>query len=291
MRRRGHLHFGSVHSVAVVFMLLVGACGDDDSQTNTDAGSSGKGGDDGDNGGRGGNGGSSGGTAGGGAGSSGGGAGNAGSGGALGSGTLVEGRQCRTTAECGPGLACTRMAIGTSGVLICARPCEMDGQCMSGEECLSPFTGLARDAHCVDFVDEAFAYCGVGETSGCGENRICLYVGDFTVGICVNFCTTDPNFDAGIEGVGPTCPTAGQACVSGLLQEEELGICGVEVGNDEECGIETGKFCTGANLCAPDDFEDENSLAHCREDCTETDACSRGGSCTATDQGLSYCKK
>ena len=297
MSKRAHLSFGKMSPVAVIVVgLLAVACGDDDggNPSEGDAGA-GKGGSEAGTGSPSGGRGGSTATAGtggrGGAGTSGRGAG---TGGTTGSGTIQEGRQCGTptTGACAEGLACIDMLAVQTPVKICARPCTATGnECPSGEVCDSPYTNLARDAHCINQVDAPYEICGVGETSDCAGERFCLYFPRSTLGLCVNFCATDPTQDAGIAGLPLACPDAAQQCVSGVVAEEAIGVCGSEVARDAECGIDTGRFCMGDDVCAPDNPDDEMSLQHCRENCTETNTCAGGGTCTEVDPELSYCRK
>jgi hypothetical protein len=215
----------------------------------------------------------------------------------LGSGDLTEGDQCTTTAECGSGMACVTAAVGQQAVRICARPCAADTDCgksdaggAGNEVCDSPYTNLAKDAHCINFEPAAYAYCGVGETAACGGDRACLYFPNSTIGVCVNLCATDPTKDAGIDGLAAMCSNS-QACVSGVVEDPAVGVCGAQVKRDAECGIEKGIFCSGTDICVPDDLNMDMGPQHCREDCTDAGTCTAGGACTAVRNLFSYCKK
>lgn len=290
MSKHAHLSFGLIGAVTALFLLTAIGCGDDDGGGNKDAGTSGKGG-------------SGGATAGsssaGKSGSSGGGGSTAGAGGAAtGTGSLGEGDQCTTTADCGSGLTCLTAAVGQTAVRICARNCAQDTDCGKSdaggkgtEICDSPYTNLARDAHCINLEPDAFAYCGVGETSACDGDRACLYFPNQTIGVCVDLCATDPTMDAGIEGLPAMCSTAGLKCISNVVENDAIGVCGKEVPRDGECGIEMGIFCTGTDICVPDDLNADEGPQHCREDCTMTNMCASGGACTAVRNLFKYCKK
>jgi hypothetical protein len=288
MSKRAHLSFGLIGPVGALLLLAVVGCGDDDSPS--DAGTSGKGGG-------GGSGGQTAGSSSAGKGGSSSGS-TAGAGGAsLGTGDLLEGDQCTTTAECGPGTACVTAAVGQQAVRVCARPCTEDTDCgksdaggKGAEVCDSPYTQLARDAHCINFEPDAYAYCGVGETAACDGDRACLYFPNSTIGVCVNLCATDPTQDAGIEGLAASCASS-QACVSGVVENEAVGVCGSQVARDAECGIEKGIFCSGTDICVPDDLNVDEGPQHCREDCTDTNSCTSGGACTAVRTLFKYCKK
>jgi hypothetical protein len=286
MSKRAHLSFGLIGPVGALLLLAIGGCGDDDSAN--DAGTSGKGG----------GGGSGGQTAGSSsAGRSGSSGSSAGAGGALGTGSLLEGDQCMTTAECGSGTACVTAAVGQQAVRICARPCAVDTDCGKSdaggkgtEVCDSPYTNLAKDAHCINFQPDAYAYCGVGETAACDGDLACLYFPRSTIGVCVNLCAADPTQDAGVEGLVASCSNS-QACVSGVVENKAVGVCGSQVARDAECGIEKGIFCSGTDICVPDDLNADTSPEHCREDCTDTGSCTSGGACTAVGTLFKYCKK
>jgi hypothetical protein len=295
MSKHAHLSFGLIGPVAAMLLLTASGCGDDDGGGNKDAGTSGKGG----------GGGETAGSSGGGKGGSGGSGGStAGAGGAMtGSGTLGEGDQCTTTMECGTGLTCIAAKVGGTNVRICARSCAQDTDCGKSdaggkgtEVCDSPYTMLARDAHCINLEPDAFAYCGVGETSACDGDRACLYFPNSTIGVCVDLCATDPTMDAGLEGLPAMCPAGGNLkCVSNVVENPAVGVCGTQVALGGECGIETGVFCSGTDICVPDDLNADEGPQHCREDCTDTNACAGGGTCSAVmSQGrllFRYCKK
>jgi hypothetical protein len=291
MSKHAHLSFGLIGPVAAMLLLTTIGCGDDDGGGSKDAGTSGKGGGGGETAGSssGGKGGSSGGTAG----------KTAGTGGATGSGMLGEGDQCTTTNECGAGLTCITAAVQQTPVRICARSCAMDGDCGKSdaggkgtEVCDSPYTELARDAHCINLEPDAFAYCGVGETSACDNDRACLYFPNSTIGVCVDLCAADPTMDAGIEGLPAMCPAGGNLkCVPNVVANDAVGVCGTQVAKDAECGIEMGIFCSGTDICVPDDLNADEGPQHCREDCTDTNACTGGGTCTAVRNLFRYCKK
>jgi hypothetical protein len=289
MRKRAHLSFGQIGPVGALLLLAVVGCGDDDSPN--DAGTSGKGG----------GGGSGGQTAGSSSAGRGGSSGaTAGAGGVTGTGDLLEGDQCTATAECGPGTVCVTAAVGQQAVRVCARPCtaateatdcgKSDAGGKGTEVCDSPYTELARDAHCINLQPDAYAYCGVGETAACDGDRACLYFPQSTIGVCVNLCAVDPTQDAGIEGLAATCSNS-QACVSGVVENEAVGVCGSQVARDAECGIEKGIFCSGTDICVPDDLNADEGPQHCREDCTESSSCTSGGACTAVRNLFKYCKK
>lgn len=286
MSKRAHLSFGRIVPVTAILLLAI-ACGDDDGGGGKDAGASGKGG---------GGGAVAGSSAAGKSGSSG---GSAGASGQTGSGKLTEGDQCKSTAECAAGLTCLTATVQGTPVLICARLCQDDSGCGksdaggAGEElCLSPYTGLAKDAHCINFEPEAFSYCGVGYTAACDGDRQCLYFPNQTIGICVDLCTVDPTQDAGSD-VPRTCPTASRSCVPDVVADEAVGVCGKQAGRDAECGIELGIFCetSGTDICVPDDLNADEGPQHCREDCTEAGTCKGGGACTAVSNQFAYCKK
>jgi hypothetical protein len=283
MSKRAHLSFGLVGCIAVGFAVLVSTgCGDDSKPSD---GSSGKGGQGGAAGGS--ASGGSGGKAGGSAGST------AGAGGAQGGmGTREEGDQCMSTADCGMGLSCVAAEVQQTPIRICARPCTSASQCGS-ESCASPYTELAKDSICINTEPAPFGLCGAGVTAVCGGGRVCLYFQQSTVGVCVNLCALDPTKDAGIDAISQTCPVAGQSCISGIVDDggaNEVGLCGVEVERDAECGLDTGKLCKGSDICVPDNFNDDNSPQHCREDCSKMGTCTAGGTCTVF-QDITYCKK
>jgi hypothetical protein len=288
------LSFGLIGPATAVMLVAWSGCGDDDSPK--DAGTAGKGGGEASGNSGGGKGGSSGSTSTAGTGG--------GSGAPTGTGTKLEGDQCATTPECGMGLTCVATRIQTSqglvGVNVCARACAQTMECKGGaggkgdEECLSPYTMLARDAHCINFEPDAFAICGIGETAACDGERRCLYFPDSTIGVCVDLCAQDPTQDAGVEGL-VTCPGS-QKCVPNVVANDALGVCGTSGPRDQSCGIEMGIFCTGTDICIPDDINAETGPEHCREDCTDTNACSSGGVCTKLSDpsgtvSFSYCKK
>lgn len=290
MSKRAHLSFRRIVPFIAMSLIAFTACGDDDSSK--DAGTAGKGG--GDEAGKsgssaGGKGGS--GAAGGSAGASGASAGSGGASGATGTGSLVEGDQCKTTAECGTGMVCLNAIVGQTPVKICARHCTPETeQADCGDEICDSYTNRVADAHCINLEPAPFSICGVGETSACGGDRACLYFQNSTIGVCVDPCATDPSQDAGIDGLKAMCPS-GQMCIAGVADSDAVGICGTEAKRDEVCGIEMGKFCTGADICVPDNTSDMNSVEHCREDCTESGKCTSGGTCTAVRDAFSYCKK
>lgn len=291
MSKHAHLSFGLIAPVTAMLLLTFTGCGDDDGG-DKDAGASGKGGGGGETAGSS-SAGKSGSSA---AGSSG---AKAGAGGAAtGSGMLTEGDQCTTTAECGTGLTCVTAAVGQTAVRVCARSCAQDTDCGKSdaggkgtELCDSPYTNLARDAHCINLEPDAFAYCGVGETSACDGDRACLYFPNSTIGVCVDLCATDPTMDAGLEGLPAMCPSSSLKCVSNVVENPAVGVCGTQVARDGECGIEMGIFCSGTDICVPDDLASDEGPQHCREDCTDTNACMSGGACTAVRNQFRYCKK
>ena len=283
MSKRAHLSFGLIGFLALGFTVLGGTgCGDDSDKPSE--GGSGKGGDDG----------AAGTTAGGGAaGKAGGSAGStAGAGGITGMGSREEGDQCMTTVDCMPGLQCVPARVGQVAIRICGRPCTSNSMCGS-ETCASPYTQNPKDSICIKTEPAPFALCGAGVTAVCGGDRVCLYFQDSTVGVCVDLCALDPTKDAGLDGLPAMCPVPGQSCISGIVDDggaEAVGLCGTEVGRDAECGLDSGKLCKGSDICVPDDFKDENSPQHCREDCEKTGMCTGGGTCTVY-QGITYCKK
>jgi hypothetical protein len=282
MSKHAHLSFGLVGCIAVGFAVLVSTgCGDDEgSPTDGASGKGGEGGAAGDSAG------SSGGKAGGGAGSAGGAAGE------TGSGSLEEGDQCMTTAMCGTGLSCVPARVGQVAIRICARPCTSPSQCGS-ESCASPYTMMPKDNICINTEPAPFALCGAGVTAVCGGDRVCLYFSQSTVGVCVDLCALDPTKDAGFDDLPLTCPVAGQTCIGGIVDDggaEAVGLCGTEVDRDAECGLDSGKLCKGTDICVPDDFMDDESPQHCREDCSKAGTCTSGGMCTVY-QEITYCKK
>lgn len=284
MSERAHLSFGLISPFGALLLLAIVGCGDDDGPN--DAGTSGKGG--------GGGGGESAGSSS--AGKSGSSGGSAGAGGAQGTGDLPEGDQCEATTECEPGTVCVTAAVGQQPVGICARPCAADTDCGKSdaggkgiEVCASPFTNLKKDAHCINFEPDAYATCGVGVTAACDSDRACLYAPRSTIGLCVDLCATDPTQDAGVEGL-VSCSNS-QMCVSGIVEDDAVGVCGSQVARDAECGIEKGIFCSGTDICVPDDLNARTSPQHCREDCTDTGSCTAGGACTTVPNLFKYCKK
>jgi hypothetical protein len=287
MSKRAHLSFGLI-APAILFLAI--ACGDDDTGAK-DGGPSTSG--------KGGGGGQTAGSSAGKGGSSGkgGAGGSSGGSGQTGSGDLTEGDQCTTTAECGTGLTCLTAAVQNTTVRICARSCADDTACGKSdaggagmEICDSPYTGLAKDAHCINFEPDAYAFCGVGFTAACDKDRACLYFPSQTIGICVDLCSIDPSQDAG-PGVSATCPVSSQACVPGIVSQDSIGVCGKQAARDAECGIEMGIFCSGTDICVPDDLNADEGPQHCREDCTDTNKCTSGGACTSVSNRFSYCKK
>ncbi|HKU40829.1 MAG TPA: hypothetical protein VJR89_21860 [Polyangiales bacterium] len=288
MSKRAHLSFGLVVPLVSLLSLIGVGCGDDDGGDGTTAGKGGSGGSSGDSAGSG---------DGAKAGSSGGAAGSAaGAGGAAtGMGNRPEGAGCMSTAQCSPGLTCTVQAVGEIGVRVCARPCTASDQCGS-ELCASPFTERPQDAICINTEPAPFAYCGPGATAVCGgpPGRRCLFFTDSTVGVCVDLCQLDPTKDAGLaeEMIPEKCAIAGQTCISGIVDDNGanvVGLCGVEVDRGAECGLEMGKLCKGTDICLPDNFMDDESPQHCREDCGTTGKCTGPGTCM-TFQDISYCK-
>jgi hypothetical protein len=283
MSKRAHLSFGLVGSIAIGLWVLAGSgCGDDDKPS---GGSGGKGGD---NSAAGSSAAGSSGKAGGSAGST---AGAAGA--ATGMGSLEEGDQCMTTAECGSGLTCTVQAVSRTPVRVCARPCTTGSNTCESESCASPFTQQAKDTICVNTEPQPFALCGAGVTAICGGDRVCLYFQNSTVGVCVDLCALDPTKDAGLDDLPLMCPIAAQSCIGGIVDDggaNVVGLCGLEVDRDGECGLETGKLCKGTDICVPDDTKVDASPQHCREDCSKAGMCTSGGACTAY-QDITYCKK
>jgi hypothetical protein len=287
MSKHAHLSFSLI---GPAILLLAIACGDDDGGAK-DGGTPTAG--------KGGGGGATAGSSAAGKGGSSGGSSTAGTAGAAtGTGDLTEGDQCTTTAACGTGLTCITAEVQNTSVLICARVCADDSACGKSdaggagmEICDSPYTGLARDAHCINFEPDAYAYCGVGFTAACDKDRACLYFPNQTIGICVDLCATDPTQDAGIADLPAACPTAAQACVPGVVANDAIGVCGKQAALDAECGIEMGIFCSGTDICVPDDLNADEGPQHCRADCTDTGACSSGGVCTTVSMRFAYCKK
>jgi hypothetical protein len=226
------------------------------------------------------------GRAGGGAGSS------AGASGALGMGSLEEGDQCTTTAECGMGMACVAAKVQNIPIRICGRPCTSPAQC--GSENCGSYSGMPKDSICINTEPAPFALCGVGVTAACGGTRQCLYFQDSTVGFCVDLCALDPTKDAGLEeDIAAMCPIASQSCIGGIVDDNganAVGLCGTEVARDAECGLDEGKLCKGSDICVPEDFNDPKSVQHCREDCSKMGTCTSGGACTVF-QDITYCKK
>jgi hypothetical protein len=80
-----------------------------------------------------------------------------------------------------------------------------------------------------------------------------------------------------------------------VVANDAVGVCGSEAKRDGVCGTEMGIFCTGTDICIPDDLEADEGPQHCREDCTTSKACSSGGVCTTVgttaSTRFSYCKK
>jgi hypothetical protein len=152
---------------------------------------------------------------------------------------------------------------------------------------------MPKDSICINTEPAPFALCGAGVTAVCGGERVCLYFQQSTVGVCVDLCALDPTKDAGLEGLPLMCPIATQMCIGGIVDDggaDAVGLCGTEVARDAECGLETGKLCKGTDICVPDDFNNEDSAQHCREDCSKTGMCMTGGVCTVF-QDITYCKK
>lgn len=291
MSKRAHLSFGLVGPMAAVLLLAFAACGDDDDSGTKDAGAAGKSGG-------GGSpsttGGKSGGTAT--AAGSGGRAATAGSGGS--EDLLTEGDQCTTSTDCETGLTCVVAFVDESTpVRICARACVTNADCGkvdaggAGMETCDGYTDRDADKHCINLEPDAWAPCGVGYTSLCDNKRSCLYFPQRTVGVCADLCQTDPTMDAGVSDVPAMCP-AGDMCVPGIVAPETVGVCGKLGARDALCDQEKGEFCSGTDLCVPDDLNADTGPQHCLEDCTDTQKCSGGGTCvTVAAAGVRYCKK
>ena len=287
MSKRTHLSFRRVVPVIASSLIALSGCGGDD-ESPKDGGVAGKAGEAATAGSSAGKGGSSGGGAGGASGSSG-----RGAAGATGSGSGAEGEECMTTADCGMGLACVISAITEdTGIRVCARPCSPATEATDcGSESCESDTGRAQDAHCRNYEPAPFAICGPGATAACGGQRTCLFLPDAPIGICVDVCALDPSKDAGVDGpLLEKCPGT-QTCISDIVDQAGVGICGTEVKRDEVCGIEMGKFCPASDICFPDDPTNDDSPQHCREDCTKSGMCTMGGTCTAYRNLFSYCKK
>jgi hypothetical protein len=281
-----HLSLRLVRAVAVVGYFAAAACGDDDGSGGDGTGGTG-GENEAGNGARSGNGGS------GGSSPAAGGGGTAGgtTGPMTGAGDRPEGAPCNSVADCESSLACVLMEIPDGRVRVCARGCTDAAECTEGERCESPFTDLPADRHCINYKADPYDECGVADTSLCADPRECLYFEGEGYGLCVNYCQTDPTEDAGIPNIPAMCPD-NLTCLTGLVQNDAIGLCGTPAARDAECGLETGRFCdTTADICIPDDLMDPMSAQHCREDCTRTNMCTGGGTCTMVNRTLYYCKK
>lgn len=268
MIQRAHLSFALPLALMLVPML---GCGDDDDGP-PPAGSGGAGG----NGGSGGAGGQS-----------------AGSGG--GGDLLEEGSTCASDRDCEESLECIRTRVSGSDVNVCARPCAEDSDC-NGDRCGSPYTGLAQDALCINLEQEQFGDCGPGHTAVCDNDRVCLFFPDYTIGVCVNFCSPDGSADSDAGAPIGECQEP-QTCIPDIVATPDpsvmIGICGTNAGRNDPCGVEIGGFCGDADICAPDDPDAEESQSHCREDCTTSGTCVTGTCTSVTMSGqvaFRYCK-
>jgi hypothetical protein len=226
--------------------------------------------------------------------------GSGGSGGVGTPGDSEEGDPCMGASDCVTGLRCVAVPeILLNGVPlgVCGKPCSMDAECGDAASCYS-YSGMDRDKHCVDVIDEDYALCGVADTSVCKPpGKICLVDSELPViGLCATLCTVGASDDdAGVppgEPSGTGC-TAGQTCVGGELTggAPDDGICGVRVARGGECGLDVGMgaFCAPEDICAPDNLDDAASAVHCYQRCTRAAPQCDSGACILASANLGYC--
>jgi hypothetical protein len=205
-----------------------------------------------------------------------------------GPGETEEGGPCLTAEECqvvdGEQLACVDVGFNFG---VCARSCLSNADC-GAELCVS-FTGMSADAHCINLVNEEYAYCGIAETSDCLDTAdlTCLYLPDLPIGVCTKLCASGGD-DGGVPD--PICSDE-QFCRGGIVNSNGGpidGVCGTAAARGETCGILEGAFCDEEDVCSPDVPADEESPFSCHQSCSETGTVCETGTCMQY-QGVFYC--
>lgn len=208
-------------------------------------------------------------------------------------GEAPEGGGCRTMADCaaapdGLQYACIE---ANNGFGICARACAGDPDCEADEVCDSPYTGLARDAHCINLVDVEFAECGGQFTALCSleAGLSCFLYPDAPLGVCMTPCVAEEEDDAGVSD--SMCKTD-QSCVTSVIDDDETtpeGVCGALAARGESCGSDTGVFCGDEDICAPDDPTAAVPVLTCHQRCTQASDSCEEGTCQAV-RTIFYCR-
>jgi hypothetical protein len=213
--------------------------------------------------------------------------GTAGSGGTSGSGgsggtggtAIAEGSVCDTTSECVDGLTCVPTGVTSVDPMFCARGCDRQDQCATGERC-STFCDpseagcTANPAYCATLVTTAWAPCGFSITATCGDTvggavLTCLVTDTAgSLGFCVRLCE--------FNTVGQC--SDGEVCSAEILGSSTTGVCATPRARGEACHPLAGDVCASTDFCAS--LTDASGAGTCRQLC--------GGTTPACD-GVTEC--
>ncbi|HSI05572.1 MAG TPA: hypothetical protein VLC93_13890 [Myxococcota bacterium] len=179
------------------------------------------------------------------------------------------GDDCDTTAECGPGLVCSGLAVGST---ICTVPCIGTGR-GGNDDCPTGFACYNYESTTLDGVQICLAdwQLGAGEAGypfttppggACtdSDNECQTQVCDTATGTCVVQCAADR--DCG----------SGEVCYAYPADMGYLHVC---IASDLSRYRSTGESCSDPSECDSGMCVGSECVAHCRAapDCGPSEAC------------------